>query len=434
MKRDLLNDLATWRNHPYRKPLLLRGARQVGKSWVVQEFSKQFEHFVTINFESAQTAHEIFAGDLNIQSVLEKLAFYTRQKIIPGKTLVFFDEVQECPNALLCLRYFKEECPELHIIAAGSLIDFVLQEIGMPVGRVQFMYLYPLSFGEFLTVNDRDDLRQYILTQKVDAVTHKRILDYLKTYCWLGGMPAVVDAWLNHRDPALCHEIHDEIIDAYQQDFHKYASDRQIPYLGKLFNGIPRELGRKFKFSAIDADTHSLPLKNALMLLNKAGVAYYCYHTSAHKPPLGAEINEKKFKVFFFDIGLAQRILGLDTRQWLLTHMSVANIGPISEQLVAQELTAYTDTRKKAALYYWHRESRNSNAEVDFIVQQGNDIVPVEVKSAKDGRMRSLHLYLESHQDAPYGVKIAEHLFSQHNNIREIPLYGIEGFLNQHTG
>jgi predicted AAA+ superfamily ATPase len=431
MKRDILNDFALWRSHPYRKPLILRGARQVGKSWAVKEFSKQFEHFVSINFESAQSAHEIFAGDLNTAIILEKLAFYTHQKIIPGKTLLFFDEVQECPNALLSLRYFKEECPELHIIAAGSLIDFVLHEIGMPVGRVQFMYLYPMSFGEFLTVNDREDLRQYILTQAVDAVTHKNLLEYLKVYYWLGGMPAVVEAWLNNRDPVLCHEIHDEIIDAYQQDFHKYATDRQIPYLSKTFMGIPRQIGRKFKFAAIDADVHSLPLKQALMLLNKAGVASYCYHTSAHRLPLGADINEKKFKVFFFDIGLAQRILGLDTREWLLTPMTVANIGPIIEQLVAQELTAYTAARRKSALYYWHRESRGSNAEVDFVVQKNNDIIPVEVKSAKDGRMRSLHLYLESHPGSPYGLKIAEHLFSQHGNIKEIPLYAIEGFLNQ---
>lgn len=430
MKRDILHDLKTWFSHPYRKPLILRGARQVGKSWAINEFAKQFENYVSINFESARAAHEIFASNLNAASILEKLAFYTHQKIIPGKTLLFFDEVQECPNALLSLRYFKEECPELHVIAAGSLIDFILQQIGMPVGRVQFMYLYPLSFAEFLTVNDRDDLREFILTQKVDAVTHKNILDYLKIYCWLGGMPAVVEAWLDQRDPALCHEIQDEIIDAYQQDFHKYASDRQISYLSKVFMSIPRQLGNKFKFVNIDADMHSLPLKEALMLLNKAGVAQYCYHTSAHKQPLGAEVNEKKFKVYFFDIGLAQRLLGLDTRKWLLTPMSVENIGPITEQFVAQELMAYSGARKKAELYYWHRESRGSNAEVDFVVQKNDSIIPVEVKSGKGGRMRSLHLYLESHPHSPYGLKIAEHLFSQHNNIKEIPLYGIEAWLN----
>jgi uncharacterized protein len=429
MKRDILHDLNQWRNHPYRKPLILRGARQVGKSWVIKEFSRQFDHYVAINFESAKKAHAIFAGDLNAAAILEKLAFYAHQKIIPGKTLLFFDEIQECPNALLSLRYFKEECPQLHVIAAGSLIDFILEKIGMPVGRVQFMYLHPLSFAEFLTANDRDDLRQYILTQQVDAVTHQNVLEYLKTYCWLGGMPAAVAAWLNQRDPIICQEIQDEIIDAYQEDFYKYASDRQISYLSKVFMSIPQQLGKKFKFSAIGADMHSLPLKQALMLLSKAGVAEFCYHTAAHKQPLGAETNEKKFKIYFFDIGLAQRILGLDTKEWLLTPMSVANIGPITEQLIAQELIAHSGARKKPALYYWHRESRGSNAEVDFIVQKGNSIIPVEVKSAKDGRMRSLHLYLESHPDAPYGLKIAENLFSQHGNIREIPLYGIEAWL-----
>ncbi len=430
MNRDLLLELNTWINHPYRKPLILRGARQVGKSWVVREFSKQFANYLEINFERDQTAHDIFSGDLEAAAILEKLALYAHQKIIPGQTLVFFDEVQECPNALVALRYFKEEFPELHVIAAGSLIDFILQQIGIPVGRVQFMYLYPLSFSEFLSANDRDDLRQYILTQKVDAVIHQKILEYLKIYCWLGGMPAVVAAWLKQKDPVLCHEIQDEILEAYQQDFHKYATNRQIPHLSKVLMSVPRQLGSKFKFTSIDSDTHTLPLKHALMLLEKAGVVHYCYHTSAHKQPLGAESNERKFKMFFFDIGLAQRLLGLDTRNWLSTSLSVANIGPIMEQLVAQELIAYGGSHKKAGLYYWHRESRGSNAEVDFLVEQNNAIIPVEVKSAKEGRMRSLHLYLESHPNSPYGLKIAEHLFSQHGSIREIPLYGIEAWVH----
>jgi len=429
MKRDIIQELNAWKNHSYRKPLILRGARQVGKSWIVNAFGESFKHFVTINFEKAKNAHAVFAGDLNIDTLLKNLALYTHQKIIPGETLLFLDEIQACPAAVQALRYFKEECPLLHVIAAGSLIDFILDEVGMPVGRVQFLYLYPLSFTEFLTVNQRDDLRQVILSRDVNPVIHKQILDYLKTYFWLGGMPAVVSAWLEKKDPNLCQEIQDEIIDAYSQDFHKYASDKQIPYVSKVFNSIPKQLGNKFKFVHIDADMHSLPLKNALNLLVKAGVALPCYHTSAQTQPLGAEMNEKKFKVFFFDIGLAQRILGLNIKEWFLTRLTVANIGPITEQFVAQELTAHTVSRKKAELYYWHRETRGSNAEVDFIVQKDGLIIPVEVKSGKNGRLRSLFLYLESHPHSPYGLKIAEHLFAEHDRVKEIPLYGIDAWL-----
>lgn len=431
MKRDIFAHLTTWRSHPYRKPLILRGARQVGKSWVIDEFGKQFSRYVAINFEKTPEAGEIFSGDLSAANILEKISLFSHQKIMSGETLLFLDEIQECPNAIRALRYFKEELPELHVIAAGSLIDFALKQIGIPVGRVQFMYLFPLSFSEFLTVNDRDDLRQYIFTEKIDPVIHRQILDYLKNYFWLGGMPAVVQAWLTQRDPQLCHEIQDEIIQAYQQDFHKYATEKQITYLNKVFTAIPQQLGKKFKYVHIDAQVHSLPFKEALSLLNKAGIAYYCYHTSAHHQPLGADVNEKKFKVFFFDLGLAQRLLGLDTRQWLITPMKVENIGEITEQFVAQEFLAYHDVKKKLQLYYWHREERGSNAEVDFIVQKNGKIIPIEVKSSKDGRMRSLHLYLESHPDAPYGLKIAEHLFSRHANIQEIPLYAIESWLEK---
>ncbi len=401
----------------------------MGKSWVVEEFGKQFAQFITINFEQDRQAHHIFAGNLDITSLLEKLSLYTYQKIIPGETLLFFDEVQECPDALRALRYFKEEMPELHVITAGSLIDFTLEKIGVPVGRVQFMYLFPLSFSEFLTVHGREDLREYIKIGQVDPVIHQSILEYLKNYFWLGGMPAVVNAWLEQRNPQICQEIQDEILQAYQQDFQKYATEKQIIYLNKVFSSIPKQLGNKFKFSHVEAEIHSLPLKEALNLLSKAGVAHYCFHTSAHTQPLGAEVDERKFKVFFFDIGLAQRLLGLNTREWLITPIKVENIGPITEQFVAQEFMAYHDVRNKLQLYYWHREKRGSNAEVDFVILPKDKVIPVEVKSAKDGRMRSLHLYLETHPESPYGLKIAEHLFSQFQRIREIPLYGIESWL-----
>lgn len=429
MKRDLSEELALWSIHPLRKPLVLRGARQVGKSWLVKEFGKQFDTFIEINFEKNKSAKDLFLGDINIDRLLEQLSLFTDKKITPGKSLLFLDEIQECEAALLSLRYFKEELPELHVIAAGSLIDFTLEKIGMPVGRVQFLYLHPLSFGEFLTAMNYEELRNHIKQKQIENTIHAKILTLLKTYLWLGGMPAVVSAWKEHKEVQFCLDTQSEIITAYEQDFHKYAKKNLITYVEKVFRSTPHQLGSKFKFVNVDNETRSIVLKSALSLLEKAGIIYFCYHTSGQQQPLGAAKDEKKFKVYFFDVGLAQRLLGNTEKEWLLNPLVIKNIGPIAEQFVAQEIVAYSYTKSNAELYYWHREARSSNAEVDFVVTRYSDIIPIEVKSGANGRMKSLQLFLESHINSPYGAKISENRFSNHSNIHEIPLYGIEAWL-----
>lgn len=428
MQRDLLSALLKWRNHPLRKPLILKGARQVGKSWLVREFGKEFPDFVEINFDKDKSAASLFEGDLHIQTLIEKLSLYCQKKIIPGETLLFLDEIQECEAALSALRYFKEDLPALHVIAAGSLLDFVLNELGMPVGRVQFMHLYPLSFAEFLTVGGYEALRKHLKeNQKIDTVFHEKLIELVKNYFWLGGMPAVLDAWLKLKDPKICHEVQDEVVEAYRQDFHKYVKDRQISFVTRVFDAIPAQLGHKFKFSHVEQDEPAHHLKNALTLLIKAGIAHFCYHTSASGFPLGAEKDEKKFKVFFFDIGIAERILRLDIKKWVTTPFKISNLGPITEQFVAQELLAYSNIHQHTELFYWHREAKSSNAEVDFLISQGENIIPVEVKSSTQGSMKSMRLFLNSHPQVPYGIKISEGIFAGHSGIKEIPLYALEG-------
>ncbi len=432
MKRDRLNDLKNWRHDPYRKPLILRGCRQVGKSWLVEEFGKEFDKYVVINFEKNKLIHQYFSGDLNINTILDKLSIQANTKIEPGNTLLFFDEIQFCEGAIQSLRYFKEELPELHIIAAGSLLDFVLNKLGIPVGRVQFMQLYPLSFSEYLTALGYQTLRDFIMTKENDPVIHEQVLDHLKNYMWLGGMPAVIDAWINDRDPVICQKIQDEIIQSYQIDFHRYTKAHEIPHVTKVFEKIPFMCGNKFVYSNVDSDSRSEVIKNALLLLEVAGIAKRCFHTSAQHPPLGAEYNDKKFKVFYFDIGLAQRILGLDIRQWLLNPLQLSNKGEIAEQLVAQELIAYSDFHKEYELYYWHREAKNSNAEIDFVVMKEGEIVPVEVKSSQKGSMKSLKIFLDSHPNSKYGLKISEGSFLKQDKLVEIPLYALESwFVNK---
>lgn len=431
MYREILLALQAWRISPIRKPLLLRGARQVGKSWVVRELGRAFTSFVEIDFEKQPEAAKLFEDDLDIKTLVEKLKIYTHKKIIPGETLLFLDEVQEYPRVLTALRYFKEDLPELHVIAAGSLIDFALEEIGMAVGRIQFLYLYPLSFYEFLRVQDREDLCHYIATKNIDPVIHQQLLEQLKMYFWLGGMPAVVKMWLEKRDAHLCQQLQEEIIRSYKQDFSKYKRTAKIEHLDSVFDAIPRYFGKKFKYANIDAMVRSNALKNAVDALCKAGIAYKVFHSAAQGFPLGATKKNTHFKVFFFDVGLAQRILRLELDKWLLEKIEVQHIGAIAEQFVAQEYIAYTATTEPENLFYWHREARTSNAEVDFIFVKKADIIPVEVKSGAHGSLRSLHLFLQEHEQSRYGVRISEQNFHSFKNIISIPLYAIKVFLDE---
>lgn len=242
-------------------------------------------------------------------------------------------------------------------------------------------------------------------------------------------MPAAIMSWLTHKDVSMCHAAQDEIIQTYFDDFAKYARKNQIPLMEKVFKSTPAQLGKKFKFSNVDKDIRALYLKNSLELLEHAGIVHICHHTNAQQIPLGAESDDKKFKVFFFDVGLAQRVLGLDMKQWVLTFIKVDNIRAIAEQFVAQELIAYAPFNQKTQLYYWHRENKSTNAEVDFIIEHHDQVIPIEVKSSAKGHLKSLHLYLNTHPLAPYGVRISEIDFSKNENILSVPLYGIESFI-----
>lgn len=428
MRRDHLEFLRKWRDDPIRVPLMIRGARQVGKSWLVSQFGQDFDHFMSINFEKDKRVHALFPEHIEIQKTVENLQGYTNISCIPGKTLLFLDEIQECPHAMRYLRYFKEELPELHVIAAGSLLEFTLEKLGVAVGRIDYLFLYPLSFMEFLSAVNREDLKEPILTRKVDAASHEVLLDYLKTYMWLGGMPAVVDTWIKHKDYALCQRVQDRIIGNYEDDFHKYAKKNQVETVGIVFRSIGQQLGSKFRYSNVDSDLKTYPIKQGLHLLVKAGIAHLSYHTSGHVYPLKAEMNERSFKVFFFDIGIAHRLLGLDLAEWITNPMDMEYLGSSAEQLVAQEFIAYSNPSKQAELFFWHSETSSGNAEVDFLVAIKQTIVPVEVKAGVKGGMKSLKVFFNSHPKSTLAVKISKGNFSCHGNLEEIPLYGIAGF------
>lgn len=430
MFRDLYQNLIEWKSSPLRVPLILRGARQVGKSWLASEFGETYEHFLKINFEREPQASIIFEGELNPVDIVKRISLFCDGKpVIPGKSLIFLDEIQECEAAIKALRYFKEEMPAVHIIAAGSLLDFTLNNMGLPVGRVEFLHLYPLSFGEFLDACDASHLRK--ATKNLDSVdiVHDKLLDYLKHYYCIGGLPAVVSTWIETKDLTLCQKVQQRILMSYKQDFAKYANSKQISNVEKMFSAIPNQLGSKFKFSNVDRDITTHSLKVALELLITAGVAVPCYHTNANGLPLAAGMDVKKFKVFIFDIGLAQAILGLDLKDWLLSSIDGGHLGNMSEQFVAQELMACAPAETAAGIFYWQREARNANAEVDFLTVNSGEIIPLEVKSGKGGSMKSMRLFLESHPDSKGGVKLSVQPPGCYENIEDVPLYALEQLL-----
>jgi len=434
MKRLIDHYLVSWKNSKYRKPLLLRGARQIGKTYAARILGKQFDHFVEVNFESNSIYGTLFDQDLDPKRIIKSLSLITGQPIIPQKTLLFFDEIQNTPNALTALRYFYEKLPELHVIAAGSLLDFTTQMIGIPVGRVSSFYLYPLSFFEFLCACGHTLLAQELLHDPIgisqEEALHKKLFSFMGEYLAIGGMPEAVERWKNDRDPLACLEAQQSLIDTYRQDFGTYAKEHQLKYLEIIFKAIPRQLGSKFKYSAIEGDYRKRELAPCLELLTTAGIVHQVTRTAGNGVPLGAEADPQDFKIIFLDIGLTQKMLGLDLKSWLLQpEESFINKGSITEAFVGQELLAYTHPTEKAELYYWRRNTPGSEAEVDYLIQSQNKVIPIEVKSGTGKTLASMHLFLKNHPLSPYGIKLSTQPYSTYNAIRSYPLYALANLI-----
>jgi len=322
MKRLIFQYLIEWMDSSKRKPLLIRGARQVGKTHIIRQLGKKFKYFLEINFERTKEIKAIFEENLDPKRICEQLELVFNQKIIPQQTLLFFDEIQACQEAIIALRYFYEEMPELHVIAAGSLLDFVIEKIGVPVGRVSFCYMYPMSFIEFLLATENELFAQELLrhTSKENLIEplHQKGLKLLSEYMLVGGMPEAVLCWITQRNSKSCSEIHHTIIDAYRQDFSKYAKKTQLKYIELLFNRIPTIICEHFKFSQITPDYQKRELAPCLDLLIKAGVMQKVIYSASNGIPLGAEANPERFKLLFLDVALTQAMLGLEMKDWIL--------------------------------------------------------------------------------------------------------------------
>lgn len=433
MERSKLVDLVNWTKKKGRKPLLLRGARQVGKSWLVRELGKQFSSFVEINLEANPEYISIFERQIGSPSkIIEQLSLVLNQQILPGRTLLFIDEIQESSDAIASLRYFYEKLPNLHIIAAGSLLEFTLKELSFPVGRLEFMFLFPMNFTEYLLALGRKgwiDAIENMEREEIPEAAHNEILAELRNYLFIGGLPEVVRAYAEERSYIRCAEIQTQILSAYRADFSKYAKRAQVQYLRKVFDSVPRQFSEKFKYVNVASEFKARELGQALDLLCEAGLIYKCFHTSANGPPLGAEASSTKFKCYFLDVGLSLRLLGFVAKDLGSTDFSeFVNRGGLSEQFVAQELISTTRNSMFPELYYWHRDALNSSAEVDFVISDGTAVLPIEVKTGQARTSKSLGIFM-SEKKSQKGILLSSEAFrvSNKRGLTYLPIYGIAG-------
>jgi predicted AAA+ superfamily ATPase len=430
MKRLIDTELEIWAAEKEPKPLLLRGARQVGKTYAVRKLGKRFKHFAELNFDENPEIATFFDGALSAGPIVEKLAAYTHTPIIPGKTLLFLDESQACPRSLAALRYFREQLPSLHVIAAGSLLEFALEEIpSLGVGRLTSRFMYPMTFTEFLWgIGEAalvDMMNAADFTHPIDEPFHRRLNSLLRTYMTIGGMPEIVAKYVENRDLLSAMNMLDDLLLVFHDDFAKYRKRVPLSRLAETFRSVAMQSGGKFVAAHVSRETKSTAIRDALELLVKAGLVLKTFHSSANGIPLGSEINETAFKALLADTGLHQRLLGLDLKELVsIDDAAFANKGSLAEVYSALQIASHSSMRHRPELYYWHRDAPNATAEVDFVMQHGNGVLPVEVKAGLRGSMKSLRLFMaEKHIDI--GVRVSLENFATLPDVRIIPLYAI---------
>jgi predicted AAA+ superfamily ATPase len=430
LPRDIDAHLLAWKTSARRKPLLLRGARQVGKSTSVRYLGRTFEHFVEVNFDEKKGVRDLFNRDLSPQQICSELALLYATPIVSGKTLLFFDEIQSCLPAISSLRYFYERYPELHLAAAGSLLEFALEEIpSFGVGRIHSLHQYPLSFREYLLAAGEAVLPEAIAAASPDeplsAPIHQKCVRHLLDFLRTGGMPEAVAAFIGNASLLDCQTVLDDLLASFFDDFAKYKSRVPASRLREAFGALMRQSGGKFVFSNAIPDTSSAQIKEAVSLLERAGLVYPVFHTAGNGLPMAAEQNEKSRKYAVLDTGLMQRFLGLDLSGFATaTEITQINRGALAEIWAGLELVKAQRPSGPAHLFYWHREQRGSQAEVDYLVQCGEAIVPVEVRAGTSGSMQSLRRFM-GEKASPRGIRCSLENFGRVGGIDIIPLYAI---------
>ena len=421
MKRNAIADLKKWKDDAERKPLVIRGARQVGKTWLMREFGQTcYDHFVYFNFDEEDELKSIFETNKNPQRIVELLSMVAGEKILPGETLIIFDEVQECPEALNTLKYFKEKANDYHVIAAGSLLGTLLaQPKSYPVGMVNLLDLYPLTYDEFLEATDPALYAYYENIQKdqpIEDIFHNRLLDAYNNYLIIGGMPECVTSWVNYKDPARVSQIQRELIEIYENDFSKHNGKVNSGRILMVFRSIVSQLAKsneKFIYGAVRQGGRARDFEEAIEWLVSAGMLNRVYNVSKMEHPLSAFDKLDQFKLFLFDTGLLKHMAGIDNSAILLKN-DYQFKGPLTENYLLQQLRGQFEVEPR----YFSAK----NSEIDFVLQKGMEIIPVEVKGGEDKSAPSFKRYVSEHHPE-YALRFSKRGYRKDGEITNIPLY-----------
>lgn len=425
MKRKLLKSLVDWKTSSQRKPLVIRGARQVGKTWLMISFGQQYyEEIAYINFEANQTMRQVFDQDLDTDRLLRAIQIETGIKIKPHETLLILDEIQESKGAVTSLKYFQENAPEYHIIAAGSLLGVALHEgTSFPVGKVAFMDLYPLDFEEFLLANEEEALNNVLHAQDWEMVQPfaQKLKDMLKLYFYIGGMPEAVQSYIQSKDLEAVRSVQSRILNAYEQDFSKHAPLEIVPRIRMIWNSVPAQLSKenkKFIYGQLKKGARAKDFELALAWLIDCGLVHQVNRVSKAGIPLKAYEDFGAFKLFLVDIGLLGAMVELDSRTILEGNRYFEEFkGAMSEQYVLQQLIAIGLNP-----YYWSAD--NATAEIDFLIQSQGKIVPIEVKAEENLKAKSLKVFVEKYQ-TPTNIRASLSNYREEEWLTNLPLYGI---------
>ena len=431
MFREGIKDLVEWKAGKQRKPLLIRGARQVGKTWIMKEFGKKhYEKVAYINFDNNERMESLFNGNLDIQRIITALQIESGVTIDAQNTLIIFDEIQEVPRALTSLKYFYENAPEYHIIAAGSLLGVALHPgTSFPEGKVDFMKLFPLSFVEFLNATGNENLANLLAAKDFELITSfkGKYIDLLKQYYYIGGMPEAVSTYIETNDYAKVREVQNRLLLAYEQDFSKHAPNEAVPRIRMLWTSIPAQLAkenRKFVYGLIRQGARAREYELAMQWLLDCGLIYKVSRITKPDMPLIAYQDFNAFKLFVLDVGLLSAMSGLDIKSLLEGSRVFEEFkGALTEQYVLQQLI----TNKEITPFYWTAE--RSNGEIDFVFQSGSDIVPLEVKAAENLQAKSLKSYCLRYKPK-YAIRASMSDYRKEEWLTNLPLYAINAILS----
>lgn len=431
MYRTAIEELNNWKNKNIKKPLVIRGARQVGKTWLMKEFGKTaYVKTVYINFDNNQRMKELFSSDFNTERIISGLELYDGDKIDPSNTLLVFDEVQEVPQALTSLKYFNEDAPQYQIICAGSLLGIALHsDTSFPVGKVEFLDMYPLSLKEFFTAMGKERFVKLLQKDDFDMITvfKSEYIDLLKKYYYVGGMPEAVAYFADNGNFKEVREIQKRILSAYEQDFSKHAPIDIVPRIRMLWNNIPSQLTRenkKFIYGAIKEGARAKDYEVAMQWLTDCGLVHKVSRVSSPNLPLKAYEDLKAFKLFLLDVGLLSCMVNLNQKVILDgNNMFKEFKGALTEQYVLQQLK----TIKELGIYYWTNE--RGSAEIDFVIDNGKEVIPLEVKAETNLKAKSLKVYFEKFKPKN-AVRVSMADYKKEKWLLNLPLYAVERINN----